>query len=229
MISPMSKSIKLSASILSADFGHLADQIALVEQGGVDWIHIDVMDGHFVPNLTMGPVVVRACRQATELPLDVHLMVDNPNQLLSQFAEAGASNLTVHAEVCPHLHRTLQAIKELGCRAGVALNPATPVAFLHDVIDMVDLVLIMTVNPGYSGQEFIADTVSKIAAARRLLDEHSSDAALQVDGGIGADTVSQVIQAGASVLVAASAIYLHPEGPMKGSQELRQLAEAAAV
>ena len=156
----------LSASILSADFTRLGQQITEAEKGGTDWIHVDVMDGHFVPNLTMGPFIVKACRQVTQLPLDVHLMVESPENLLEAFAEAGATNLTVHVETCPNLHRTLQTIRELGCKAGVVLNPATPVSLVEPVLHMVDLVLVLSVNPGFSGQQFLPEVLPKISSLR---------------------------------------------------------------
>ena len=229
MISLMTKDILISASILSADFSHLGEAIKQAENGGVDWIHVDVMDGHFVPNLTMGPVVLEACRRSTGLPLDVHLMVDNPDRLLSDFAKAGATSLTVHVEACQHLHRTIQAIHQLGCQAGVALNPATPLSSVQNVIGMIDLLLIMTVNPGYSGQSFIPESIEKIREARQLLDSAGSRAHLQVDGGIGPQTAPEVVGAGADVLAAASAIFLHAEGIAAGIRSLRRSIEGSDV
>ena len=224
MITMMSDLPLISASILSADFARLGESIQQAENAGVDWIHVDIMDGHFVPNLTMGPVVLQACQRSTRLPLDVHLMVEEPDLFLKDLAEAGASTLTVHAEACTHLHRTLQAIRELGCNAGVALNPATPVAAVEEVIGMVDLILVMTVNPGFSGQEFIPEMTGKIRRLRQMLDETGSKAYLEVDGGISADTAPLVMEAGANVLAAASAIFLHPEGIEVAVRRLRQAA-----
>jgi ribulose-phosphate 3-epimerase len=211
----------LSASILSADFTSLGQQIAEVEKAGTDWIHVDVMDGHFVPNLTMGPFIVRACRKVTRLPLDVHLMIESPETLLESFAEAGATNISVHLETCPNLHRTLQTIHELGCTAGVVLNPATSVALVEPVLHMVDLVLVMTVNPGFSGQIFLPEVLKKISCLRQDLNQINSSAWLEVDGGINTQTLPQVIDAGANVFVAAHAIFDHPGGITAGIKQLR--------
>lgn len=200
-------SVKIAPSILSADFARLGDQVAEAEAAGADYIHVDVMDGHFVPNLTMGPHVVRAVRRVTALPLDVHLMMEAPERYLEAFCQAGASILTVHVETCPHLHRTVQQIKELGCQAGVTLNPATPAVSLVEILPYVDLVLVMTVNPGFGGQEFIAGMLPKIRQVRSMLDAHNPKAELEVDGGIGPDTAPRVVAAGAEVLVAGSAIF----------------------
>lgn len=199
--------VKIAASILAADFARLGAQVAQAQAAGADYIHVDVMDGHFVPNLTMGPHIVRAVRRVTDLPLDVHLMMEGPERYLEAFCRAGASILTVHVETCPHLHRTVQQIKELGCRAGVTLNPATPAASLQEIVPYVDLVLVMTVNPGFGGQEFIAGTLPKIRQVRAMLDARNPQAELEVDGGIEPDTTPQVVQAGARVLVAGSAIF----------------------
>ncbi len=209
----------IAPSILSADFSALGAAMHEAEQAGADWFHIDVMDGHFVPNITMGPVVVRACRRATSLPLDVHLMITQPDRYLEAFARAGASVLTVHAEACPHLHRTLQNIRELGCMAGVALNPGTPVGVLSEVLDMLDLVLIMSVNPGFSGQAFIPRAIDKIAQVRAML--AGREVHVEVDGGINAETLPKVKAAGADVFVAASAIFGHPQGISAGVRTLR--------
>ncbi len=212
----------LAPSILSADFANLGDAIGEAEAGGADWIHIDVMDGHFVPNLTMGPVVVEACRRVTELPLDVHLMVERPEGLLRAFAQAGADSLTVHIEACPHIHRTLSDIRDLGLKAGVALNPGTPAIAVSEVLHLVDVVLVMTVNPGYSGQPFLEEVVQKIAALRDRRDARGLAARLQVDGGITAQTAPRAAEAGAEVFVAASAVFGHPEGICAGIRGLRQ-------
>jgi len=211
----------LAPSILSADFTRLGEQIAECEAAGADWIHVDVMDGHFVPNLTIGPFIVAACRRATQLPLDVHLMVESPERLLEAFAKAGASHLTVHVEACPDLPHTLQEIKSLGCAAGVTLNPDTPVSAIQPVLHMVDLVLVLTVHPGYSGQSFLPETMPKVAAVRRALDALGSSAWLEVDGGISTQTMPEVRAAGANAFVAAHAVFDHPEGIAAGIRELR--------
>lgn len=198
---------KIAPSILAADFARLGAQVAEAEEAGADYIHVDVMDGRFVPNITIGPPVVRAVRAVTDLPLDVHLMIESPEAYLARFCEAGANILTVHVETCPHLHRTIQQIKELGCLAGVTLNPATPVASLEEIIPDVDQVLVMTVNPGFGGQSFIERMVAKIQRVRAMLDVQNPGAELEVDGGIGPETARQVVEAGATVLVAGSAIF----------------------
>jgi len=204
--------LKIAPSILSADFSRLGQEVAAAEAGGGDYIHVDVMDGHYVPNITVGPLVVRAVRRVTSLPLDVHLMIESPERYLADFADAGASGLTVHVETCPHLHRTLQQIKELGCWAGVTLNPSTPVGSLEEILPYVDLVLVMTVNPGFGGQSFIEGTLGKIRRVRAMLDQLGSHADLEVDGGIDPETAPLVVEAGANVLVAGSAIFGAAEG-----------------
>ena len=213
----------VSASILAADFTRLGSVIQAAEKGGVDWIHVDVMDGHFVPALTMGPVVVAACRRATRLPLDVHLMVEKPENLLQAFAEAGADILTVHVEACPQLHRTLETIRNLGMKAGAALNPGTPVAALEEVVPMLDLILIMTVDPGAYGQPFIETTLAKIRRARALREAAGSEAWIEVDGGMTSETAPRAAAAGAEAFVAASAIFHHPEGIEAGVAALRRV------
>jgi len=218
----MSQKYILAPSILSADFLHLGKQIAACEAAGADWIHVDVMDGHFVPNLTMGPFIVEACRRATKLPLDVHLMVESPERLLEAFAKAGTSHLTVHVETCPNLHSTLQEIRALGCAAGVTLNPGTPVTAIEPVLHMIDLLLVMTVNPGYSKQTFLPETSSKVAALRRMLDAIGSSAWLEVDGGISAQTLPEVRKAGANAFVAAHAVFDYPQGIAAGIKALRE-------
>lgn len=205
-------SVKIAPSILAADFGRLGQQVAEAERAGADYIHVDVMDGHFVPNMTIGPVVVEAVRRATELPLDVHLMIESPERYLEAFNAAGADNLTVHVEACPHLHRTVQQIRELGSRVGVTLNPSTPVVTLEEIIPFVDLVLVMTVNPGYGGQRFIGEMLPKIRRLREMLNGQNPRAELEVDGGIDPKTAPLVVQAGADVLVAGSAIFGTSEG-----------------
>jgi ribulose-phosphate 3-epimerase len=211
----------ISSSILSADFTRLGEQIGEAEAAGVDWIHVDVMDGHFVQNLTMGPFIVEACRRATQLPLDVHLMVENPESLLEAFAQAGASHLIVHVETCPQIASTLKKIKSLGCQAGVTLDPETPASALEAALPLVDLVLVLTVHPGYSGQEFMEGVVPKVAEVRRRLDALHSTARLEVDGGVSAETITEVREAGADTFVAAHAIFAYPQGIAAGVAALR--------
>jgi len=199
--------IKIAPSILSADFSVLADDIKKVEVAGADMIHIDIMDGHFVPNLTFGPPIVASIRKVTNLLFDVHLMVNNPQDLIEQFAKAGADILTIHVETTTHLHRLIQNIKELGLKAAVALNPSTPLSMIEEVLDDVDMVLLMTVNPGFGGQKFIPKMINKITRLRKMINERNLTVDIQVDGGINAKTARQVIAAGANILVAGSAIY----------------------
>lgn len=200
-------SIKIAPSILSADFARLGDQIHAAETAGADWIHVDVMDGHFVPNLTIGPLIVRAIRPLTALPLDVHLMIEQPERYIPAFVEAGADHIIVHVETCPHLHRTIQQIKGLGAKAGVTLNPATPISTLEEILPEVDQVLVMSVNPGFGGQSFIPASLRKMVRLRQWLRELRSPADISVDGGINPQTIQQVVEAGASIVVAGSAIF----------------------
>ena len=203
--------IRIAPSILSADFGRLAEDIASCEAGGADWIHVDVMDGRFVPNLTFGAKVIETLRRLTSLPLDVHLMVVEPESYFDAFAAAGASVLTIHQEAAPHLHRQLTRIRELGLRAGAAVNPSTPVETLRDVISELDLLLVMTVNPGFGGQRFIEGTVAKVSRAREMLVAAGSSAALEVDGGIARDTIARCWRAGADTFVTGNAVFSAPD------------------
>lgn len=201
----------VAPSILSADFTRLGDDIRAVEQAGADWIHIDVMDGHFVPNITMGPLVLKAVRQSTRLPLDVHLMIENPDQYIQDFVDAGADYVSVHVETCVHLHRTIQLIREAGAKAGAVLNPATPIAALDWVLNDLDMVLVMSVNPGFGGQAFIPSALGKISALRRIIDERSLETLIAVDGGVNDGTIEVVARAGADVFIAGSAIFGKPD------------------
>lgn len=221
--------IKIAPSILSADFARLGEQVSEAEAAGADYIHVDVMDGHFVPNLTIGPVVVQALRRVTRLPLDVHLMVERPETMLEAFAQAGADILTVHVETCPHLHRTLQQIHSLGVRAGVSLNPSTPLVTLEEILGDVDLVLVMSVNPGFGGQSFIERSVVRIRRLRQMMTEQRARAELSVDGGIHPGTAEAVVRAGANVLVAGSFIFTDPEGIAAAIRRLRASAERALI
>jgi len=217
----MSGNYLISTSILSADFSRLGAQINEAEAAGADWIHVDVMDGHFVPNLTMGPFIVEACRSITSLPLDVHLMVEKPDHLLEAFAKAGASLLSVQVEACPHLHRTLQRIRQLGCQAGVVLNPGTPAVLVEPVLHMVDLVLVMSVNPGASGQTFIPEVLPKVTEIRQMLDRVNPQAVIEIDGGITPETLPAALKAGVQVFVTAYAVFKNPAGIAAGIRALR--------
>jgi len=199
--------VKIAPSILSADFARLGEEVAAVDRAGADYIHVDVMDGHFVPNITIGPLVVEAVRKVTTKPLDVHLMIEHPDRYIPDFARAGADIITVHQEAVPHLHRTVQLIKSLGKKAGVSLNPATPVATLEDILEDLDLILVMTVNPGFGGQSFIPSGLNKIAALRREIDRRGLAVELEVDGGVKVDNIERIAAAGADVFVAGSAVF----------------------
>lgn len=213
----------IAPSILSADFGRLAEAVQMVEAAGADWIHVDVMDGHFVPNLTVGPPMVEALRKVTSLPLDVHLMMTNPDAFIPEFVDAGADILTVHVEACPHLHRTVQSIKERNIKVGVTLNPATSVTTLEEILAEVDMVLVMSVNPGFGGQKFISFSLDKIRRIRNMMTDSRSSALLEVDGGINLNNVASVIKAGANVLVAGSAIFGSTDIP----ETIRQMRNAS--
>ena len=220
-------SVQIAPSILSADFAALGDAVARVERGGADLIHVDVMDGHFVPNITIGPPVVKSLKRVAQRPLDVHLMISEPDRYIEAFAAAGASMMSVHVEVLPHLHRTVHAIKALGVKAGVVLNPSTPVGALEEIAGDVDFVLVMSVNPGFGGQTFIARSESKVAAVRALLDRSGNTGALiEIDGGIDATTAPLVVRAGARILVAGNAIFGTPD-PERATRELKALANGA--
>lgn len=199
--------IKIAPSILSADFAKLGEEIKEVEQGGADWIHVDVMDGHFVPNITIGPLIVEAIRPITSLPLDVHLMIEEPDRYIEQFAKAGADYITVHAEACRHLHRTIQLIRSFGVKPGVVLNPHTPVETIQHVLEDIDLVLFMTVNPGFGGQKFISSVVPKVKQLSDIVKERNLSLEIEIDGGINSETIGLCVEAGATVFVAGSAVY----------------------
>jgi ribulose-phosphate 3-epimerase len=208
---PAEPLVKIAPSILSADFGKLADEVATVERAGADWVHVDVMDGRFVPNITIGPVVVKAVRKATRLPVDVHLMIVEPERYVADFAEAGADFISVHVECSYHLARTLQQIRALGKKAGVVLNPHTPPDSVEYVLDLADLVLVMSVNPGFGGQAFMPEVLPKLRALRKMIDARGLNVELEVDGGVAPGTAKQVAEAGARVLVAGSAVYGHKD------------------
>ena len=212
----------LAPSIIAADFTHIADEIAACESAGADWLHVDVMDGHFVPTITIGPLFTEACKRVTKLPLDVHLMISEPEKYLEAFAKAGANNITVHVETCPDLVGTVKKIKSLGCKAGITLNPATPASALDSALPLVDLVLVMSVVPGYSGQAFMPEMVGKVEEIRARLDALHSTAHLEVDGGMSAKTLPLMYKAGADMFVAGSAAFGHPQGVGQGIKILRE-------
>lgn len=218
--------LKLAPSILTADFGHLADEIRAAEEGGADYIHLDVMDGAFVPNISFGPVVIQAVRKFTSLPLDVHLMVEEPGRYLADYAAAGANLLTVQVEACKHLHRTVQQITALGCKAGVALNPSTPIESVREILPFVDMVLVMSVNPGFGSQRFIETSTSKLRRMRKLMDDLDPLADLQVDGGVDAHNIADIVAAGANVIVVGSAVYNQRASVAENIARLRQAAAA---
>lgn len=213
--------IILSASILSADFSNLSNQILQAEYAGINWLHIDVMDGHFVPNITMGPFIIETCKRISRLPLDVHLMIEKPERYIEAFALAGADIITVHVEGNPNTHRTIQHIRSLGCKAGICINPGTPVFMLEPLIPIVDLVLLMSVNPGFSGQSYMPESELRIADLRQKINRADHPIHLQVDGGITSKTLPGAYQAGADTFVAATAIFKHPQGIAAGIKELR--------
>ncbi len=219
----MSRSVKIAPSILSADFARLGSQVAEAEAAGADWIHVDVMDGRFVPNITIGPLVVEAVKRSTRLPLDVHLMIVEPERYVEAFVAAGADRVTVHAEACLHLHRTIQQIRDLGAKPGVVINPATPLSAIEEIAADVDLILIMSVNPGFGAQKFIEASVDKIARTTALCERAGSLAEIEVDGGIDVRTAPRVVAAGATVLVAGNAIFKHPDGIAAAIAALRSV------
>jgi len=219
--------VRIAPSILSADFARLADAVAKIEHGGADLVHVDVMDGHFVPNITIGPPVVAALKRVTTLPLDVHLMISEPDRYLESFVEAGASMLTVHVEVLPHLHRTLTHIRSLGAKAGAAINPSTPVMMVRDVIAEMDHLLVMSVNPGFGGQTFIPHTLAKIAEAREMIAAARGATAIEVDGGVDRENAAAIVEAGASILVAGASVFGTPDAA-EATRRLRRAATRAA-
>jgi ribulose-phosphate 3-epimerase len=216
--------IDIAPSILSADFTRLGEQIALVERGGAAYIHVDVMDGHFVPNITIGPLIVKAVSRATSRPIDAHLMIERPDEFITEFAQAGANMISVHPETTYHLHRTLNHIRQAGCQAGVVLNPATPLTAIEEVLDEVDYVLLMSVNPGFGGQTFIRSSLGKLRRLRALIGERGARARIEIDGGVGPENAAEIVAAGAEILVAGSAVFGAPDP----AEAVRQLARAAS-
>lgn len=218
--------IKIAPSILAADFTILGQQVIDAQNAGADLIHIDVMDGRFVPNITMGPLVVKAVKQVSTIPLDVHLMIIEPERYIQDFADAGADSITVHIEASPHLHRTLSQIKDIGCKVGVALNPHTPPEAINEILNMVNVINVMTVNPGFGGQEFIKRMTSKIATLRAMVRNEKLDVDIEVDGGINPEAISMAVQAGANIMIAGSTIFRHKKGVQAGIDELRNALRA---
>jgi ribulose-phosphate 3-epimerase len=221
----VSRAVRIAPSILSADFARLGEELENIERGGADWVHVDVMDGRFVPNITIGPLIVQAVKRSTSLPLDVHLMIVEPERYVPEFVRAGASTVGIHVETCPHLHRSLAQIREAGARACVVLNPSTPAQAIEPVLGDVDQVLVMTVNPGFGGQKFIASMLGKIQQLRRWIDERGLDVALEVDGGIGPETIGAAARAGADVFVAGTAVF----GARDRAAAIAELRRAAGV
>jgi len=219
--------VKIAPSILSADFARLGEHICEARDAGADWLHVDVMDGHFVPNITIGPLIVAAIKPLTSLPLDVHLMIEKPERYLAEFVQAGADILTVQVETCPHLHRVIQQIKELGVKAGVTLNPATPLVAIEDILPYIDLALIMSVNPGFGGQSYIQTSTAKIKRLREMLDSIGSQAELQVDGGVKSENATEVVCAGATCLVSGSGVYNKKASVAENIAKLREAIAAA--
>ena len=219
----MNRTVKIAPSILSADFSKLGEEIKLVDEGGADVIHYDVMDGHFVPNMTIGPLVLKDIRKCTKLPIDVHLMISNPDQYIADFAKAGADMISVHQETCPHLHRTIQLIKENNCKAGVVLNPHTPLNTLDEILPLLDFVLIMSVNPGFGGQKLIPETLTKISKLKAILAERElSHIEIEIDGGVKIDNIKEVIDAGTDIIVSGSGIYNAPD-PQEMIQRMKRI------
>ena len=221
--------IELAPSILSVDFGHLAEQVGRAQEGGASVVHVDVMDGHFVPNLTLGPPIVKSLRKATKLPLDCHLMIDNPDEFIPAFADAGADWISVHQEATVHLNRTLQHIRDHGVRAGVVINPATPVETLTEVLDMVDYVLVMSVNPGFGGQKFLPNSIHKVRHLAEIRSQRGLNYRIEVDGGIALDTVAEVVRAGAEILVAGNAVFGKGDPKTNAEQLLKAATEATLL
>jgi len=215
------KEFFIAPSILSADFSRLGEELQTIENAGADWIHVDIMDGHFVPNMSMGRKALEACKKVSNLSLDVHLMVEFPEHFIEWYSQSGADHLTVHIEATPNIHRSLQHIKEVGCKAGIAINPGTPASTLDAVLHMVDLILVMTVNPGFGAQTFLPESLYKIKEIRQKLDQKNPKALIQVDGGISTSTIRDVAEAGAQVFIAGNAIFNHPSGPAVSIAELK--------